>query len=165
MWRACFLLSLGVVSTAWAGDIMYPVPPNAIEVGHDVLVPGTYEEDRFFLVEDYPGTSALEHYRKVFATWHLCTGSTTTWESFPDAAGREPAFVHQLIRHWVNPRNDSIITLVLMYSSSGLAERQTPATNRQFVAITRQRHVAARQEMEKRGIKCADGTQQQWSGP
>ena len=67
MRRTCSFLLLVAVAAAWAGGTMYPVPPNAIEVGHDTLLPGTYEEDHFVLYGNYPGTSAVEHYRRVFA--------------------------------------------------------------------------------------------------
>jgi hypothetical protein len=158
MRRICILAALLGTSLATAADTMFPMPRDALEPGHDVITPGTYEEDHFFLLEDYPGTSAATHYAKIFARWHPCEAPAAAWQSFGDASQSEPVFIHQLIRRWVNSRNDEVITLVLMYSSPGLSERSTPASNRQFVALTRLRHVDARRHVAEVGGRCAEGT-------
>lgn len=49
-------------------------------------------------------------------------------------------FVHQLLKYWVSPGNDVAVTLVLRYELPGLATREAPSSERQFVALTRLRH-------------------------
>jgi hypothetical protein len=137
---------------------MYPVPKSAVEVGHDVLQQGVYEEDHFFLTEHYPGTSALNHYENIFSRWRSCHGTSDGWQSFGDARGSEPVFTHQLLRYWVNPQNDVALTLVLMYQSPGLATREAPSSDRQFVALTRLRQGDAEKHLAQMGVKCAKGT-------
>ena len=92
-------VAIVAAATAVAAETMYPVPKGALEVGHVALQPGVYEEDHFFLTEQYPRTSALTHYASIFSRWHSCHGAGDEWQSFADASGSEPLFIHQLIRH------------------------------------------------------------------
>jgi hypothetical protein len=158
MRRLLVLLALLGPYAASAAETMYPVPKGAVEVGHEVLQPGVYEEDHFLLTEQYPGTTALRHYSHIFAGWRSCHSSDDGWQSFPDASQPEKVFVHQLIRRWVNLQNDERVTLVLSYTSPGLAIRDTPASNQQFVAIVRLRQVVADKYLTEMGVKCANGT-------
>jgi hypothetical protein len=152
------VVAIVAAATAVAADTMYPVPKGALEVGHVALQPGVYEEDHFFLTEQYPGTSALKHYASIFSRWRSCHGTDDGWQSFPDASGSEHLFVHQLIRHWVNPHNDVAVTLVLRYASPGLATREVPSSDRQFVAVMRLQHVDAEKQLVGMGVNCAKGT-------
>jgi hypothetical protein len=100
----------------------------------------------------------LASYASVFSRWHSCHGADDGWRSFADASGSEHLFVHQLIRHWVNPHNDVAVTLVLRYASPGLAMREVPSSDRQFVAVVRLQHVDAEKELVESGVNCAKGT-------
>ena len=138
---------------------MYPAPKGALGVEHVSVQPGVYEEDYLVLAERYPGASALKHYVTIFSHWHPCRGYRDDgWESFGDASGTDKVFVHQLIKHWVNPQNDVAVTLVLRYESPGLATREVPSSDRLFVAVTRLQHVDAEKEVVKMGaVSCAKG--------
>jgi hypothetical protein len=138
---------------------MYPVPEGAVEVGHVALQPDVYEEDLFFLTEQYPGTSALKHYANIFSRWRQCHGTDDGWQSFGDASRPEHVFVHQLIRRWVNPHNDVTVTLALRYESPGLASREHPSSDRQFVAVMRLQQVDAEKRLLQMGVvNCEKGT-------
>jgi hypothetical protein len=160
MRRLSMLVAVLVSAAAFAADTMYPVPTGAIDVGHHVLQPGVYEEDHFFLTERYPGNSALTHYEDVFSHWQSCHGPSEGWQSFGDASGSEKVFIHQLLRYWVNPQNDVALTLVLRYESPGLATREAPSSDRQFVALMRLRlrPGEAAKHLAPMGVKCAKGT-------
>jgi hypothetical protein len=158
MRRLCLLTAILGSAAAMATDTMYPVPNGAVEIGHDTLQPGVYEEDHFFLTERYPRSSAQEHYANIFSRWRSCHGTSKGWQSFGDAAGSEHVFVHQLVRYWVNPENNLAVTLVLRYESPGLATRETPSSDRQFVAILRLRQANAEKHLAQLGATCAKGT-------
>jgi hypothetical protein len=148
------LLAVLAASTASAADTMYPVPSGAIDPRHSEMRSGVYEEDSYHFTEQYPRSSALDHYAAIFAAWRPCLSSDDGWQSFPDASGPQPRFIHQLIRHWVNSQNDEAVTLVLMYQSPGLTTRDAPSTDDQFVAITRLRHAGADKHFEAMGVNC-----------
>jgi len=152
------VIAIVAAATAVAAETMYPVPNGALEVGHVALQPGVYEEDHFFVTEQYPGTSALKHYASIFSHWRACHGAGDEWQSFADASGSEPHFIHQLIRHWVSPHNDVAVTLVLQYVSPGLAVREVPSSERQFVAVARLQHSDAEKDLVELGVNCAKGT-------
>ena len=136
---------------------MYPVPERALDVEHVVLQPGIIEQDHFFLSEKYPGASAVDHYRKVFSKWRLCFWDDRGWSSFGDASGRERRFIHQFVRHWVSPRNDVAVTLMLRYTSAGLEYRAVPDNERQFVVLLRRKSKNAEKALGQIGAKCEKG--------
>lgn len=136
---------------------MYSVPDGASEIGHVALQAGVYEQDHFFLAERYPRTTAVEHYSALFAAWRPCN-ATDDWDSYPDVSGAEPRFVHQLIRHWVNPQNDVAITLVLRYTSLGLQIRAVPDNDSQQVLLLRLKRKDAEKGLTEIGAKCEKGT-------
>jgi hypothetical protein len=154
-----FVVTVTVIgaSVAVAAQTMYAVPDRASEIRHDVLQPGAYEQDSFFVAEPYPGISVLEHYGVVFSKWRICHG-TDSWLSFPDQSGQEPQFIHQLVRHWASPLNDEVVTLVLRYTSPGLETRTAPVNDRQFVALARLRVPDAEKQLIQIGVKCEKGT-------
>jgi hypothetical protein len=152
------LILLSGITAATAAELMYPLPKGAVEIGHVAIQPHVYEEDHFRLNERFPGTSAVQHYSAIFAGWRACRGSDRGWVTFPDASGTAPQFVHQLLRFWVNAKNDEAVTLVLRYESPGLSTRDVPSSDDQFVALTRLRHIDAENQLfGKMGLRCATG--------
>jgi hypothetical protein len=148
------LIAVLAASTASAAATMYPVPSGAIDTRHFQIQPGVYEEDSYRFPERYPRSSALDHYAAIFAGWRPCLTGDDGWQSFADASGTQPRFIHQLIRHWVNSQNDEAVTLLLRYESPGLSTREAPSTDDQFVAVTRLRHPGADKHFEAMGAKC-----------
>jgi hypothetical protein len=132
---------------------MFPAPKTAIEPSHVVITPVS-EQDHYWLNEKYPASTALEHYKRVFASWRPCYGRERGWESFGDRTTDQPTYVHQLLRHWVNPANDTSVTLGLRYISSGSNYRITPDTDRQFVVLVRVKQPNASQTLVEMGVTC-----------
>jgi hypothetical protein len=58
----------------------------------------------------------------------------------------------------VSPHNDVAVTLVLRYASPGLAVREIPSSERQFVAVMRLQHTDVGKELVELGVNCAKGT-------
>lgn len=143
-----------VVSTAGAVQTMYPLPSGATNVGHVALEPGTIEQDHFLVAEKYPGSSAMDHYGKVFSKWRSCYWNDRGWYSFGDASGEKPQFVHQLVRHWVSPRNDVAVTVLIRYTSTGLTYRAAPDNERQSVVVLRRKSKNAEKELGEIGATC-----------
>jgi hypothetical protein len=141
-------------SLVFGATTMYSVPNGAVEVAHVVLLPGVGEQDYFWLKEKYPSSSALGYYSRVFSGWRPCYGRQREWWSFGDQSSGEDRFIHQLSRHWVNAANDTAVTLVLKYTSSGLNRRVMPDTDRQFVAVVRYKHRNAAKDLGEIGVKC-----------
>ena len=143
---------------AEAAQTTYPVPKGASEVGHVALQPGAAEQDHFFLVEKYPGSSAMDHYRKVFAKWRPCYWNEREWSSFADAAGPKPQFIHRLVRHWASAANDVAVTVAIQYTSPGMASRTVPANDRQFVVVAIRKSANAEKDLAEIGAKCEKST-------
>jgi len=147
-----------VAVSAEATPTTYPVPKGASEIGHATLQAGVAEQDHFFLIEKYPGSSAMEHYRAVFAKWRPCYWKEREWSSFADAAGSAPQFVHRLVRHWVSPRNDVAVTVAIQYTSPGVAPRTVPANDSQFVVVAIRKSTDAEKNLAEIGAKCEKAT-------
>jgi len=148
---AALWLSVNPMAHAQA---MYEVPRGALEVRHVALQPGVYEQDSFVLEEPYPSTSALEHYERVFAKWQSCSSKGSQWESFGDVSAPEPKFHHQLIRHWVNPSNNTAIIVALRYSSAGAQFRSAPDNPHQGVFVLRLKVKNAKSALAQTGVIC-----------
>ena len=129
-------------ASALASGTMSPVPKGASEVGHVVLTPGVAEQDHFFLSEKYPGTTAHEHYERMFRGWRPCYWNQRGWNKFGDATSN--VYIHEAVRFWVNPNNDTSVMVGLRYTSPGLQPRSEPESSRQFVVLVR--HIVANAE-------------------
>lgn len=140
-----------------ASASMFPLPSGAVDVGHVVLQPGVGEQDYFWFNEPYPGTTAMDHYAKVFSKWRLCRGWNEAWSSYGDVAGGRNSFVHQLVKHWTNPSNDMAVVVALKYDSPGSTYRPKPANDRQYVAVMRYKVPDASKFLVELGIKCEKG--------
>ena len=152
--RILSLVLCSIASSVAAAQVMFPTPSNAIKPTHDVIVPGVSEQDHFWLSETYPKSSAVEHYRKIFAGWRPCYGRERNWSSFVDRSGEGPRYIHQLLRHWASPANDVAVTLGLRYTSSGLGQRVNPDTDEQSVVLVRIKHSDAVKFLEEMDVKC-----------
>jgi hypothetical protein len=137
---------------------MYPVPPGAVGVSHDVLQPKVHEQDSFWLDERFPSSSAVEHYQRIFSGWRTCYGSDRNWWSYGDRSSGEERVIHQLSRHWLNAANDTAVTVVLKYSSGGSEQRDTLDDARQFVVVLRHRQPNAEKYLAEIEVKCDKGT-------
>ena len=142
-------------SAAAAPKLMFPIPTGAVTPDHVVISPGASEQDHFWLNEEYPGTSAVEHYRKVFAGWRPCPGRHVGWETFGDRASGDDRFIHRQLHHWVNKANDTAVALVVQYSSKGSTYRISPDSNKQFVALIRITQKDASKTLAEMGAICA----------
>jgi hypothetical protein len=136
------------------GSMMYPVPTGAIDAVHDVLQTNVHEQDSFWLIQKYPSSTAVEHYQRVFAGWRNCYGPEREWWSFGDHSTGEDRFIHQLLRHWLNAANDTAVTVVLRYSSSGIEDRAVPDNERQFVVVLRHRQPDAEKYLNDNEVQC-----------
>jgi hypothetical protein len=133
---------------------MFPIPPGAVSPDHVVISPGASEQDHFWLDEKYPGTSALDHYRKIFAAWRSCPMRMSGWESFGDKSSGQSSFLHQQLHHWVNKANDTAIVLALRYESQGSTYRISPDSNRQFVVLVRLKQKNVSKTLAEMGALC-----------
>jgi hypothetical protein len=149
---------LGASTAISAATPMFPLPSGAIDPGHVVLQPGVGEQDYFWINEKYPGTTAMDHYSKLFSKWHLCRGWNEAWSSYVDRTGGKNTFVHQLVRHWTNPSNDMAIVVAAKYDSPGSVYRTTPDNERQYVAVMRYKVPDASKFLVELGVKCEKGT-------
>jgi hypothetical protein len=142
-------------SVALSTQTMFPVPKGALAPSHVVITPGVSEQDHFSLNERFPGTSAIEHYRGLFAAWRPCTWATAGWSSFGDLSQGDKRFIHQFARHWVNRANDTAVTVVLRYTSAGAQQREVPDNERQTVVVIRVTAPDAAKQMAELGARCA----------
>lgn len=133
---------------------MFLVPTGATEVRHTALQPGVYEQDSFVLLEPYPSTAALEHYRRVLQGWTPCPRSGATWQTFGVGTGAEPRYRHQLMQHWVNATNTAAVTITLLYTSIGKQPQGAPDNSQQQVVVLRLVSFDAKSELSQIGVKC-----------
>ena len=148
------MLSASTVGIA-SDSLMFPTPTNAIDPSHVVISPGASEQDYFWLKETNPGSSAIDHYSRVFAKWKPCRESESGWSTFGDRANGRDERVHQLTRYWVSTQNDTAVTVLLKYASPGATTtRPTPASDRQFVAVVRIKVPDAKATLAGMGIAC-----------
>ncbi len=153
--RAFAIAALWLVLVPLArGQAMFPLPNGALESRHVALQLGVYEQDSFVLEEAYPSTSALAHYERVFAKWVSCPARPSQWESFGDVSGVQPRFHHQLMRHWVNPGNNTAVTVALRYTSTGSHVRAAPDSTRQSVTVLRLNTKNAKSSLAQIGAAC-----------
>jgi hypothetical protein len=111
------------------------LPAGAERPAHVAMAPGTYEQDYFWIKAEYPATPVLNHYKKVFASWHRCRGKHDDWDSYGDISTPEHGYLHNFVRYWVSPENDRAITLLFQYRSRGANYRKQPDNQDQFVAV------------------------------
>jgi hypothetical protein len=156
--RFLALLLLAAISPVFGANAqtMYLVPDGAMNVDHAESDPGKGAEDFFWLQEKYPGTSALAHYRRIFADWRPCV-SKKGWSSDRDvvrSGGKdETVYIHRIMEHWVNQANDTAVTAVLTYSSF-----HPEPGSRQFVRLHRIKTKNAEQFLHERaGANCRKG--------
>jgi len=154
MARALLLLAFCVSNVCLAADLRYPVPPGAKDQRHVRLADTGGEQDYFVVVQPYPSTSVLEHYRKVFARWIECKPAEAGWQSFGDLSAPTPRLVHQLLREWVRPDNKSVVTLGIMYYSDGTQRRQLPDNDTQRVVLIEHEVPDGRAAAKELGYTC-----------
>ncbi len=133
---------------------MFPLPKGAIEPAHVVLQAGIGEQDYFWFQEKYPGVAVMKHYASHFSTWRLCRGWDEAWSTYADTSRADHTFVHQLVRHWTSPSNDTEVTVAIKYDSPGIARRDLPASDRQYVAVIRHKVPDAQKFLAELGVKC-----------
>jgi hypothetical protein len=128
-----------VPGPARSAPTMFPLPPGAERPGHVVLHPSIAEQDFFWMKVPYPSTPALDHYDRVFSKWHQCSSPDPGWVSYGDLADGANRFLHNFVRYWISPQNDMAVTVLLRYESQGIAYRERPDNDEQFVAVIRHR--------------------------
>lgn len=144
--------------SAQGAHTAYPVPKGASEIGHVILQPGVAEQDHFFFAEKYPGSSAMDHYHRVFAKWRPCYWNEREWSSFSDLSGPKPQLIHRFVRHWASPANDIAVTVAIQYTSPGIAHQAVPANERQFVVVAIRRSTNAERDLAQIDAKCEKAT-------
>jgi hypothetical protein len=154
MARRLLSIALCLCSACLAADLRYPVPPGAKDQHHVRLSDTGGEQDYFAIVQVYPSTSVLDHYRNVFAQWTECKPAEPGWQSFGDVSGTKPRFVHQLLREWVRSDNKSVVTLGVMYYSEGSQHRVRPDSDTQRVVLIEYEVPDGRAAAEYLGYKC-----------
>jgi hypothetical protein len=142
---------------AAAASTMYPLPIGAVDAAHVRLQSHAAEEDYFWIKEQFPSSSALDHYSRIFADWHPCRGIAKQEWSFSEDGDESHGgnrAVHRLIRQWANRANNRSVTLILEYRSAGVAYRISPDSDRQTVMVMRYKHRDAVKELAEMGITC-----------
>lgn len=147
--------SWAAISAAWASDhLMFPVPSSAKGPRHIYLQDSAGEQDYFSIRLAYPSTRVLEHYQTVLQAWVTCQPSRPEWQSFEDATGSQPRFLHQLIRHWISRDNKSLVTVALRYSSKGAKWRSEPDSDLQEVFVLKYLSLDAKVDVRLLGASC-----------
>ena len=155
MRAALFMIFIVGANAAGAADkLMFPVAKSAEQLGHVVLQPSIAEQDHYSVNAEFPSTTVLDHYDKVFAKWVSCKTADSGWISYGDLSSGSGRFIHNNVKYWVSKDNKTAITVFLRYESKRDFDRLRPDNNRQFVGVLRHRVDDARGFLSAFHAKC-----------
>jgi hypothetical protein len=155
--RAIILCAIGVTLSPLlaVSQVTIPLPAGARDVEHAALQPRVNEQVAFWVDEQFPAVSVVEHYGKIFAGWMPCNQEGgATWQSFSEASGGQTVAVHRLARYWASPNNSTAISLFLRYESQRELAGGKPDNPRQAAVLLQLRTPDARKHLSRIGANC-----------
>jgi len=148
------LLILGCSSgdaQQWSEFTTYPEAEKVQEYSDEQRI--THQVS--FLVEaEYPNNAVVEFYiKQVKEPWVPCFREVE-WQSFGDGTRKPPAFIHQMLLHWVNYESNRTLVLAVRYVSDGGAYRKLPDNQTQYVSLAEYQQVSVEDAISDLGLVC-----------
>jgi len=155
--RLAWLVALGALLSACAQEpTAFDIPTSATSVERFPILGGNAFQTEFTLEATYPRTPALEFYRDHFGTdWLLCEWSGSEWQSFIDAQGDIPLFVHQQLYMLVNRKAQREIMLSMRYISE--QNGSLPDSNIQHIVIVEYMNSDSSETIKRLELRCPSG--------
>ena len=148
------LLPVIGLASDWA---TFPLYPEAKDVQHIPLAEGTARANELYFKAEapYPSTRVLDYYAKqITAPWISCTSDSENWQKFGDVSRKNPRYIHQIRRYWVDLKKKRLLLLAIRYYSKGAESGEKPDTNIQNVYLTEYEDNDLQQTTTTLKLKC-----------
>lgn len=149
-----FLMALSGCSEDSVQWEEWPVVPGAENIRVYDFEKDNARQLYFEVSAEYPSKVVSEFYtKKVKNPWVRCY-QEMKWKSFGDATQTPPAFIHQMVLHWANYKNDRLLLLGIRYVSSEANYRKLPDNQTQNVYLVEYQEADLDDAISRLGLNC-----------